>query len=78
MVSAGYVKPIVTASLAERIADLEQHVLSRKRLQPLIDRLGLVKKGMNVDDVIDEIQNSVSITNPSASGIESAKPLDFI
>ena len=77
MVSAGYVKPIVTASLAERIADLEQQVLSRKRLQPLVERLGLVKKGTTVDEVIDEIQNSVSITNPSATGMRIGEAPGF-
>lgn len=60
-VPEGIVQPVVTADLAERIASLQQQVLSQSRLQPMLERTGLVKPGQNVDDVIDGIRASMSI-----------------
>src|SRR5437016_9063644 len=56
-----YVKSVVTEDLTQRIATLQQQVLSRNRLQPMIDRLGLAKGGKNLDDVIDDIRQNVAI-----------------
>src|SRR5207245_11153683 len=44
----------------QRIATMQQQVLSRNRLQPMIDRLGLAK-GRNPDDVMDEIRQNLTI-----------------
>jgi len=73
-VPAGYVKPIVTAAVRERIMMLQQQVLSRNRLQPMVERLGLVKKGRSVDDVIDDIQRNAAVkdADPSASRADSS------
>jgi polysaccharide chain length determinant protein (PEP-CTERM system associated) len=60
-VPEGYVQPVVTEDLSQRIASMEQQVLSRNRLTPVIDRFGLTKKGKSVDDVVDEIQKNVTI-----------------
>src|SRR6266699_6755711 len=60
-VPEGYVKPVVTEDLTQRIATLQQQVLSRNRLQPMIDRLGLAKGGKNLDDAIDDIRQNVAI-----------------
>ncbi|HZP64092.1 MAG TPA: Wzz/FepE/Etk N-terminal domain-containing protein [Terriglobales bacterium] len=59
-VPQGYVKPVITEDIAQRIATMQQQVLSRNQLQPMIERLGLAK-GRNVDDVVDEIRQNVSI-----------------
>src|SRR5205807_10589786 len=40
-VPEGYVQPVVTEDLTQRIATMQQRVLSRDRLQPMIERLGL-------------------------------------
>jgi polysaccharide chain length determinant protein (PEP-CTERM system associated) len=55
-----FVQSVVTQDLGQRIATMQQQVLSRNRLQPMVERLGLAK-GNNVDDIIDEIRLSVSI-----------------
>ncbi len=60
-VPGDYVKPVVTEDLAPRITSLQQQVLSRAELQPMIERLGLAPKGKNVDDLIDKINQSVSV-----------------
>jgi polysaccharide chain length determinant protein (PEP-CTERM system associated) len=60
-VPEGYVKPVVTEDITGRIATMQQQVLSRKRLQPVIDRLGLAKRGKSVDDVVDDIRQNLDI-----------------
>src|SRR5712691_8045705 len=59
-VPQGYVKSVVTEDLTQRIATMQQQVLSRNRLQPMVDRLGLAK-GRNPDDVMDEIRQNITI-----------------
>lgn len=73
-VPAGYVKPIVTSAVSDRVLDIAQEVLGRKRLEALVNQLGLAAKGRRVDDVITQIQHQVTITetNPLNS---SAVPL---
>lgn len=73
-VPEGYVKPVVTEDVGQRIATMEQQVLTRSRLQPMIDRLGLAK-GRSVDEAVDEIRANISIeqvetdlTPPTAGG----------
>src|SRR5215467_4742723 len=62
MVPAGYVKPIVTERVSDRMTILTQNVLSRARLQALVTRLGLARKDQNTDDVIEKIWDNVSVT----------------
>ena len=62
-VPQGYVAPVVTEDLSQRIATLEQKALGTDRLQPLIQKLnqqGLLHGG-NIDDVIDQIRGGVAI-----------------
>lgn len=59
-VPEGFVKPIVQEDLMQRITTLEQQVLSRNRLQPMVERLGLAK-GNNVDEVMDDIRAGIDI-----------------
>jgi len=60
-VPEGIVQPVVTADLSERIATLQQQVLSQSRLQPMLERSGLARPGQNMDDVIESIRNSMSV-----------------
>lgn len=59
-VPEGYVKPVVTEDITQRIATMQQQVLSRNRLQPMIEKLQL--KGKSVDDLIDDIRQNVTVT----------------
>jgi uncharacterized protein involved in exopolysaccharide biosynthesis len=58
------------------MANLQQQVLSRNRLEPLVDRLGLTRRGKNVEEVIDNIQSNISVTeaDPSVPPPDSATP----
>ena len=60
-VPEGIVQPVVTQDLTERIATLQQQVLSQSRLQPMIERVGLVKPGQNVDDVVEAIRSNMTV-----------------
>jgi uncharacterized protein involved in exopolysaccharide biosynthesis len=57
---------------------LEEQVLTRNRLRPLVERLGLARRGRTVDTAIDEIRNNVvvSITDPGAP--PSAGATDYL
>jgi polysaccharide chain length determinant protein (PEP-CTERM system associated) len=55
------VQPVVPEDLAQRIATMQQQVLGRNRLQPMVDRLGLLRGGQNLDEVIDDIRASVQV-----------------
>jgi polysaccharide chain length determinant protein (PEP-CTERM system associated) len=61
-VPEGVVQPVVTADLAQRIATMQQQVLGRNRLQPIVEkRTGLFKGGKSVEDVLDDVRNGVQI-----------------
>lgn len=62
-VPQGYVAPVVTEDLTQRVATLEQKALGADRLRPLIQKLnqqGLLHNG-NPDEVIEEIRSGVAI-----------------
>jgi len=67
-VPAGYVKPIVTDPVSDRIEILQQNVLSRTRLLGMVNRLGLLKSGENPDALIDAIRSNLDVEamDPSA------------
>ena len=56
-----YVKSVVTEDITQRIATMQQQVLSRNRLQPMISNLQLSKKGKSVDDIIDDIRANLTV-----------------
>ena len=60
-VPEGYVKSVVTEDVAQRVANMQQQVLSQSRLRPMIERLGLAKKGKSVNEVADEIRQNVTL-----------------
>ncbi len=62
VVPTGYVKPIITERVSDRMATLAQSVLSRNRLGPLVNSLGLARNGKSVDAVIEEIRKNVQVT----------------
>jgi polysaccharide chain length determinant protein (PEP-CTERM system associated) len=70
-----YVKPVVTEDLAQRLATLQQQVLSRDRLRPMVERLGLAKNGKSIDDVIDDIQTQAGkdLIEPVEPGLTGKK-----
>jgi polysaccharide chain length determinant protein (PEP-CTERM system associated) len=62
LLPTGYVNPIVTEHASDRMITLQQNVLSRSRVQPLVTRLGLVRKGKSVDEIVDQIRTTASVS----------------
>ena len=61
-VPEGVVQPVVTADLAQRIATMQQQVMGRSRLQPIVEkRPNLFKGGKNLDDVLEDVRSGVQI-----------------
>jgi polysaccharide chain length determinant protein (PEP-CTERM system associated) len=60
-VPTSMVEPVVTEDLTERIATLQQQVLSQSRLQPMLDRLKLSKNGRGEDDMIESIRANMTV-----------------
>ena len=64
-----YVVPNVTSNLQNRLQSLTEQILSRTRLQQLIDRLQLYPRGaglMNSDDAVEKMRSDIKIDLVSA------------
>jgi len=55
------VQQVFTEDLTQHITTIAQRVLSPAQLRPMVERLGLAKGGQNADDVIANIQASMTI-----------------
>src|ERR1700678_1537283 len=61
-VPESYVKPVVTEDLNGRLATMKEQILSRSRLQPIIERFNLFAGGkMSMDDRIDLTRKNIDI-----------------
>jgi polysaccharide chain length determinant protein (PEP-CTERM system associated) len=61
-VPEGVVQPVVTSDLAQRIATMQQQVLGRNRLQPIVEkRPGLLKGGKSLEDALEDVRAGVQI-----------------
>ena len=60
-----FVKPMVTEDLAQQLGTMQEQILSRTRLQPIIERFGLFKQDVGkvaMEDLVDKLRKSISIT----------------
>lgn len=59
------VKPIISGDLNHRLASMQERILSRTRLQPVIDKLGLFPKyrvKLSDDELVKKLRSLVKIT----------------
>jgi len=73
-VPENYVKPVVTEDLAERLASMKEQILSRSRIQPIIERFNLAAgKNNTMDDRVDQTRKAIGImpipSSPSSHGM---------
>jgi polysaccharide chain length determinant protein (PEP-CTERM system associated) len=62
-VPESYVKSVVTEDLNGRLATMREQILSRSRLQPIIERFNLFSNGKaSMDDRIDMMRRNIGIT----------------
>ena len=76
-VSSDIVKPVVTEAMYQRLASMQQEILSRSRLQPIIEKFGLYPKertATNIEDLVVLLQSAITVTplDPMA-GTNAAK-----
>jgi polysaccharide chain length determinant protein (PEP-CTERM system associated) len=57
-----YVKPIIAEDLDSRLASMKEQILSRSRLEPIIERFNLGTPGMNMDDKVAKTRKDIGIT----------------
>lgn len=63
-VGADYVKPVVTEDLNHRLASMQEQILSRTRLQPIIEKFGLYptdRDRVHIDDLVERLRGAVTI-----------------
>ncbi|MGA7402541.1 MAG: Wzz/FepE/Etk N-terminal domain-containing protein [Candidatus Sulfotelmatobacter sp.] len=60
-VPEGIVQPVVTADLTQRIATLQEQVLSPSRLRPMLEHSEFIKPGQSVDDAIAGVQANMNV-----------------
>ncbi len=64
-VPESYVKPVVTEDLNQRLATMQEQILSRSRLEPIIQRFGLYKDEINrvpMEDLVDRLRKTIVVT----------------
>ena len=64
-VPTDFVKPVDTTDINERLASMQQQILSRTRLEPLIHQYGLFQSDMNkvsMDDLVGRLQKAIEVT----------------
>src|SRR5208337_3453593 len=63
-VGPDYVKPVVTLDLNRRLASMQEQVLSRTRLQPIIEKFNLYpsdRDRVHIDDLVERLRGAVEI-----------------
>lgn len=64
-VSVDLVKPIVSDNTNQRLAAMQQQILSRSRLEPVIQQFGLYRKDVDqvpMDDLVERLRSAITIT----------------
>ncbi len=64
-VPESYVKPVVTEDLNQRLATMQEQILSRSRLEPIIQRFGLYKDEINrvpMEDLVNRLRKTIVVT----------------
>src|ERR1017187_948049 len=58
-----YVKPVVNEDLGQRLASMKEQILSRSRVQPIIERFNLFAGSNNtMDDRVDLTRKPIAVT----------------
>lgn len=63
-VPSDYVKPVVTEDLNHRLATMQEQILSRTRLEPIIEKFNLYaedKGRMHIDELVEKLRGAISI-----------------
>jgi polysaccharide chain length determinant protein (PEP-CTERM system associated) len=64
-VPGDYVKPVVSEGTSERLATMQQEILSRSRLEPIIQQFGLYRNDVSrvsMEDLVARLRKAVTVT----------------
>ena len=64
-VPSEFVKPVDTTDISQRLASMQQQILSRSRLEPIIRQFGLYPKDINrvsIDELVGRLQKAIEVT----------------
>jgi polysaccharide chain length determinant protein (PEP-CTERM system associated) len=64
-VPSDIVRPVVTEDLNHRLASMQEQILSRTRLEPIIEKFGLyaeVRGKVHIEDLVERLRTSIVIT----------------
>lgn len=64
-VPGDYVKPVITQDVNQRLATMQQQILSRTRLEPVIQQFGLFAKDIkdvSIEDLVQRLRDAISVT----------------
>src|SRR5579862_9217398 len=59
-----YVKPVVTDDLNHRLASMQEQILSRTRLEPIIEKFGLYadqRQRLHMDELVAKLRTAITI-----------------
>jgi polysaccharide chain length determinant protein (PEP-CTERM system associated) len=78
-VPADFVKPVVSTEINERLASMQEEILSRTRLEPIIHKFGMYANDVNrvpVEELVARLQKSIQVTpvQPMAETQSQALP----
>jgi polysaccharide chain length determinant protein (PEP-CTERM system associated) len=77
-VPENYVKPVIAEDLTGRLASMREQILSRSRLEPIINRFNLFAgKGATMDDRLDAMRKAIGI-KPIESSMARGVPGFYI
>jgi protein tyrosine kinase modulator len=82
-VPSDFVKPIDTTGINERLASMQQEILSRTRLEPIIRQFGLYPSEVDkvpMDDLVGRLQKAIEVTpvEPMAETRTNSLPGFFV
>src|SRR6202158_2264455 len=63
-VSSKYVEPVITENLNQRLTSMQEQILSRSRLQPIIENFALYPQDRNrvhIEDLVARLRTSINI-----------------
>ena len=64
-VPGDYVKPVVSEGSSERLATMQQEILSRSRLEPIIQQFGLYREDLSrtpMEELVARLRKAVTVT----------------
>jgi polysaccharide chain length determinant protein (PEP-CTERM system associated) len=63
-VPTSYVQPVITGTLDQRLASMKEQILSRSRLQPIVEQFGLYRDDRDqvpIEDHVSRLRKSIAI-----------------